>query len=120
MRFVVDECTGPILAKWLRNEGHDVFSVFDQARGLSDDAILNLAVTEKRILITNDKDFGEMAYRSKAFHYGIILLRLDDERSQIKINVVSQLLKSYKDLLHRAFVVVNEDKVRFAHGHNAK
>jgi len=36
MRFLVDECTGPRVAEWLRGENHEVFSVFDEARGMSD------------------------------------------------------------------------------------
>lgn len=40
MRFIVDECTGPTVARWLRGEGHDVFSVYDEARGLTDADIL--------------------------------------------------------------------------------
>jgi predicted nuclease of predicted toxin-antitoxin system len=79
MRFLVDECTGPVLARWLRSEGHDVFSVFEQARGISDVAVIRTASDENRIIITNDKDFGEMAYRNKTLHCGIILLRLADE-----------------------------------------
>lgn len=62
MRFLVDECTGPSVAKWLRNDGHQVFSVFDELRGTSDHELLAKACAEKWILITNDKDFGEMVY----------------------------------------------------------
>ena len=40
MRFLVDECTGPAVARWLRGQKHEVFSVFDQARGVDDDAII--------------------------------------------------------------------------------
>ena len=40
MRFVVDECTGPKVAAWLRSEGHEVFSVFDEARGIEDDKVI--------------------------------------------------------------------------------
>ncbi len=36
MRFLVDECTGPKVAQWLRDQGHEVFSVYDEARGLDD------------------------------------------------------------------------------------
>jgi predicted nuclease of predicted toxin-antitoxin system len=36
MRFLVDECTGPGVARWLTQQGHDVFSVFDDARGGDD------------------------------------------------------------------------------------
>jgi len=115
MRFVVDECTGPLLADWLRKEGHDVLSIFDQARGISDDAVIRLAVSEKRILITNDKDFGEMIFRRNIAHCGIILLRLNDERSEVKINVMGQFLKLYSSILQDAFIVVTEDQVRIAH-----
>jgi len=40
MRFLVDECTGPKVAAWLRAEGHEVFSVFDEARGVEDDQVI--------------------------------------------------------------------------------
>ena len=39
MRFLVDECTGPAVARWLRGQQHDVFSVYEQARGMNDDEI---------------------------------------------------------------------------------
>ena len=56
MRFLVDECTGPAVAAWLRQQGHDVFSVFEGARGSSDDDVLSKADAENRILITNDTE----------------------------------------------------------------
>ncbi len=59
MRLLVDECTGPAVAQWLRDQGHEVFSVFDEARGMGDGDILQKANSENWILITNDKDFGE-------------------------------------------------------------
>jgi len=54
MRFLVDECTGPRVAQWLREAGHDVFSVYEQARGLDDETVIQQADRESRILITND------------------------------------------------------------------
>ncbi len=56
MRFLVDECTGPAVAAWLRGQNHDVFSVFDEARGMDDNDIIQKALQEHWILITNDKD----------------------------------------------------------------
>jgi predicted nuclease of predicted toxin-antitoxin system len=61
MRFLVDECTGPALARWLKSQGHDVFSVYDQARGVDDEYVIRLAYSKNRILITNDKDFLDIA-----------------------------------------------------------
>ncbi len=46
MRFLVDECTGPAVAGWLRDNGHEVYSVFDEARGMADDDIIRKALSE--------------------------------------------------------------------------
>src|SRR6266403_3425258 len=70
MRFLVDECAGPALAHWLRNYKHEVFSVYDEARGLDDDSVIRRAGTENRILITNDKGFGEKVFRAGVTHAG--------------------------------------------------
>lgn len=114
MRFLVDECAGPTVAKWLREQGHEVFSVFDEAKGISDEDVLNMAVAEGRILITNDKDFGEMIFRERRHHKGIIFIRLNDERSANKINVIRHLLENYSERLPGQFVTATETRVRFA------
>ena len=62
MRFLVDECTGPAVAAWLRHQKHEVYSVFEQSRGMSDEDIIQKAASENWILITNDKDFGDKVY----------------------------------------------------------
>lgn len=51
MRFLVDECTGPAVAEWLRQLGHDVYSAYDEARGAADDELLTRAFSENRILL---------------------------------------------------------------------
>jgi predicted nuclease of predicted toxin-antitoxin system len=114
MRFFVDEGTGPAAAAWLREEGYEIFSVFDSARGLDDISIVQKAFSENWILITNDKDFGEKVYREKHPHHGVILLRLDDERSSVKISVLGQLLANHAERLPDQFVVATENTVRFA------
>jgi predicted nuclease of predicted toxin-antitoxin system len=55
MRFIVDECTGPAVAQWLREHDHDVFSVYDEARGMDDLDVVKKASGENRILIANDR-----------------------------------------------------------------
>ncbi len=114
MRFLVDECTGTAVAAWLRAQNHEVFSVFEQSRGMNDEDIIQKAASENRVLITNDKDFGDMVYRDGRLHKGVILLRLYDERSVSKIQIISRLIKNYIDRLPDSFVVVTENQVRFA------
>jgi predicted nuclease of predicted toxin-antitoxin system len=114
MRFLVDECTGPAVAQWLRQAGHEVFSVYEEARGLSDDEVIRKAHLEGWILITNDGDFGQKVYRDEHPHRGVVFLRLQDERTAVKISVIRQLLQLYADRLPDKFVVVSENRVRFA------
>jgi predicted nuclease of predicted toxin-antitoxin system len=112
MRFLVDECTGPAVARWLREQGYDVVSVYDQARASPDDAVIQMASDETRILITNDKHFGENVYRDRRSHCGVVLLRLEDERPSSKIEVMSRLLDLYADKLEGAFIVVSEQRIK--------
>ena len=114
MRFLVDECAGPSLARWLREQGHDVFSVFDQARGINDDEVLQMSFENERILITVDKDFGEKIFREKHSHHGIILLRLNDQRSKSKIAAIERLLTSFATRLSDQFIVVTDTRVRLS------
>lgn len=114
MRFLVDECTGPKVAAWLRQAGYEVFSVFDEARGLTDNKIIAKAYAENWILVTNDKDFGELIFRERRKHRGVIFLRLEDERPANKIAVLAQLLANHSARLPHQFVTVTETKVRFA------
>ncbi len=114
MRFLIDECASPNLAKWLREQGHEVFSVFDQARGISDDDVLKIALENEYILVTTDKDFGGKIYREKHAHNGIILLRLKDERSKNKIAAMERLLTGFSNRINNQFVVVTETRVRIS------
>jgi predicted nuclease of predicted toxin-antitoxin system len=114
MRFLVDESTGPMVAQWLQNQGHEVFSVYNEARGIGDEEIIQKAYDENWILITNDKDFGEKVYRERFQHRGVILLRLKDERSVVKIETLRRLIEQYSENLSDSFVVAREKRVRFA------
>ena len=64
----MDENTGVVVSRWLRGLGHEVFSVYEEARGIDDDTIIQKAFDENWILITSDKDFGEKVYRERYPH----------------------------------------------------
>jgi predicted nuclease of predicted toxin-antitoxin system len=110
MRFLVDECTGPAVARWLRERGHEVFSVYEEARGLDDDEVIHRAFIEGRVLITNDKEFGEKIYREKRPHRGVVLFRLQDERNSSKIAALDRVLANYAERLTDHFVVGHSDE----------
>ena len=108
----MDECTGPAVALWLRRQNHDVISVYDVIRGADDSEVIQNAYDQNRILITNDKDFGELIFRVKKPHKGVILLRLEDERAANKISVLQRLLEKYEKSLPGHFIVATETAVR--------
>ena len=114
MRFLVDENVGPTVAHWLRQQGHEVFSVYEQARGMDDDDVLAKAFAAGWILITSDKDFGEKVYREQRPPRGVVLLRLEDERAISKIATMQRLLARYGEQLPENYVIVTETRVRFA------
>ena len=89
MRFLVDECTGPKVAAWLRSQGYEVLSVFDEDRGNENDVLIQKAHDETWILITNDKDFGEKVFRERRPHRGVIFMSV----LQIKLTFFVGCLK---------------------------
>lgn len=112
MKFLVDECVGSTVALWLKSKGYDVVSVCDECPGITDNQVLKKSLDEGRILITSDKDFGEMVFKKKLEHCGIVLLRLSQENPQNKIKVIDQILNKYSDSLWHNFVVVGETSIR--------
>ena len=76
---------------------------------------MRIATATDRILITNDKDFGEMIFREGKPHKGVILLRLDDESASNKIRVLGLLFAQHFDQLAGNFVVATESTVRIVH-----
>jgi len=114
MRFLVDESAGPAVARGLRESGHEVLSVYEQLRGAQDDALIVKANQEGWILLTTDMDFDEKVYRERRPHKGVVLLRLEDQRWQNRVEAVRRLLEGYPERLPGNFVVVTESHVRFA------
>jgi predicted nuclease of predicted toxin-antitoxin system len=112
LRFLIDECTGTALAAWLAERGHEVFSVFESARGATDDWILQKARDEEMVLVTNDKDFGEKIFRSGETHCGVVLLRLSNQTPSSKIEAFERVLELFSDQLTSSYMVVGDRKVR--------
>src|SRR2546421_3399703 len=77
MRFLADENVSRLVIERLRGEGHDVISVAETKPGAPDDDILKAADAERRILITEDRDFGEMVIRQRLGLCGVIPLEAD-------------------------------------------
>ncbi|MCK4859015.1 MAG: DUF5615 family PIN-like protein [Candidatus Omnitrophica bacterium] len=112
MKFLADENIEKPLVDFLRGKGFDVLYVCEQHKSISDEEVLYLANQEDRILLTNDKDFGELIFLQRKISQGIVLIRLFSENTSDKIVLFNKLLKEYSDKLKRHFVVLTERQVR--------
>lgn len=75
MKFFADECCDTGMVASLRTEGHDVLYILEEEPGLRDELVLQKAYDQRRILLTEDKDFGELVYRLRKPAAGIVLIR---------------------------------------------
>jgi predicted nuclease of predicted toxin-antitoxin system len=112
MKFLVDECCSASLVEELRVHGHDVLYVMEDLRGATDREVLQRAFDEGRILLTEDKDFGELVYRLRLPARGIVLLRFDPAATDLKAHRLRLLLQEDAEKLLGSFTVVDPNKVR--------
>ena len=116
MKFVANENMYFEVVKALRNMGFEVYSIAESNFSINDTAVLKIAFEQNAILLTQDKDFGELVYRFKLPNHGVILLRLNPEIgiSNIIASVIN-LIEKHKSELENAFTVLEKDKVRIKH-----
>lgn len=112
MKFIVDECVGNAVTEWLIKNGYVTISVYDNLQGFPDKIVLEKAFADHRILITSDKDFGEMIFRHQMHHTGIILLRLIHEQPDKKIDILKEILEKHANELEHNFIVATESSIR--------
>jgi predicted nuclease of predicted toxin-antitoxin system len=112
LRLLVDVGVGTAVEAWLRQAGHDVAAVRDRDATMDDTDILSWAVQEQRLVMTMDKDFGELVYRSGQAHAGVLLLRLDQANSQEKVQAVAAIFAQQGGQLAGHFCVYQNGRLR--------
>ncbi|MCA1458549.1 DUF5615 family PIN-like protein [Bradyrhizobium sp. BRP22] len=115
MRWLVDECVGAPLVASLRLLGHDVLYIAEAAAGLSDADVVAFAAREKRILLTEDKDFGELIFRRERTIPGLVLIRIGSENTSLKIERLGTAIERYGEQLFERYLVIEEGRFRSRH-----
>lgn len=108
MRFLVDENLGNRFNNLLLQAGYDATFVGNIMRGFSDNKVLEKAKNEKRVIITDDKDFGELIFRLKMPAIGVILFRTSAKNTEKRFGMVKDIL----DKAEGKFIVVEEGRIR--------
>ncbi|MEN3000287.1 MAG: DUF5615 family PIN-like protein [Armatimonadota bacterium] len=112
MRFLADEGVERAIVEALRANGYDVLWIVEIARGAEDTQVATLALQEQRILITNDKDFGNMVVRQGYALRGVVLLRLPRLSAIQKAERAVQAMQLLGMRVDGHFVVVTEHGIR--------
>ena len=112
MRFLADECCDRELVLALRSAGHDVRYAAETDRGSSDSMLLEMSVSDDRILLTEDKDFGDLAIRRALPVVGVVLVRISSADASKNGRVVL-VLANAGERLSGSYTVIQAKKVRF-------
>jgi predicted nuclease of predicted toxin-antitoxin system len=112
VKFIADVNVEKPLIDYLNEIGYDVTWVADYDCEMLDKDLLRLSKRERRILLTNDKDFGELIYLQKSISAGVILFRVRGQRVEEKKRLIKKLIDQHGNKLSRHFIVITEKKIR--------
>jgi predicted nuclease of predicted toxin-antitoxin system len=111
-RFLADEGVDFRIVAALRGLGYQVQSVAEDSPGIPDAEVFALAVDRDAVLITEDKDFGEMVFQKRLCSQGVLLLRLEGVPATRKLNLMTEAFTAHAANLRGCFSVITERALR--------
>ena len=112
MFILADESVDYRIIRFLRLQSYNVLAIIDNDASITDIEVLEKANEHNALLLTEDKDFGELVFRSKLVHKGILLLRFQEADIDAQNKKVYQLLENHHSQLTNNFSVLSDKKLR--------
>ena len=112
MNLLADESVDKPIVDRLRRDGHTVLYIAELDPSIDDDAVLHWANQNSALLLTADKDFGELVFRMGQIHAGVVLFRLAGLSPETKAGIVSVAFTDRGHELLSAFSVISPGIVR--------
>jgi predicted nuclease of predicted toxin-antitoxin system len=112
MRFLADENVANRIVKWLRDQGNDVLCAAEEKSGRRDPDWLRRAEAEGRLIITSDKDFGDLVFRDGLSSHGVILIRLEKLSMEARLKRLELAWSVVEANPHGCFIVISPRRVR--------
>lgn len=110
--IIIDENVDQVLIDQIGSENYKLFSIREQQPGISDREVIKIAKSKKGLVITEDKDFGELVFSHNIRDCSVIFLRYDkSDYDQIKKNIII-VLKSYYLNPGHFFITITKKKIR--------
>ena len=111
MKFLIDSCVSPQVTVALRAAGHDVVAVSEWTKDPGDEEILAAANRQQRVLITLDLGFGDLIFRDRAAHSGLLRLAAMDPDAQVSA-CLRAVTEAADDLAAGSVAVANRKRTR--------
>ncbi len=112
MIFLADESIDRQIVEAIRRDGYQVLAVAEILPGIPDTQVLSRANDAGAVLLTADKDFGELVFRQHQVHSGVILVRLAGRAPEAKAEIVAAAINAHADEFESGFCVVTGKAVR--------
>jgi predicted nuclease of predicted toxin-antitoxin system len=112
VKILADENVDEPIVAWLRSSGHDVITMRDVAPGASDEDVVRLAEREHAIIVTSDRDFGELVFRRGLRPKGVVYLRLRPCSPEELLASFQRAWRNIEGRVENAFVVVTAGPIR--------
>lgn len=113
MNLLANEGVDRPIVERLRRDGHDVVYVAELSPSITDDEVFQQANDRSALLITADKDFGELVFRQGRLHRGVVLLRLAGLSNATKAEIVAVVFRDRAPELLKAFTVISPGRCAF-------
>ena len=114
MRSLADETCDFAVVRALRDAGHDVVAVVELRPRAEDDAVMDVAVRQQRILLTEDKDFGRLVFASQRTALGVVLIRFPASQRRYLPSAFLDMVRQVGDRLAGRFAVLQPRRVRIS------
>jgi predicted nuclease of predicted toxin-antitoxin system len=113
LSFLADENISPTVVKALRDAGFDVSDIKEKGLfAISDKQVIRKAYAEDRVVLTHDRDFGNLLNNPLTSHKGVVLVRYGDQSPDNVSKRIVPLLESLKGRVKYALVIVTDDAVK--------
>ena len=110
--IIIDENVDQILIDRLASKNYKIISIKDYKRGISDKEVIKLAISKKALIITEDKDFGELVFSHNIKDCSVIFLRYDKmDYGKIEKNIL-KILENYYENPEHFFITITKSKIR--------
>jgi predicted nuclease of predicted toxin-antitoxin system len=114
LRFLADESCDFAAVRALRSDGFDVLSVAEVSQGADDEYVIALALEANRIVLTEDKDFGQLVFATGSKSVGVVLIRFPSRARSALGAEMLELVRKHADRLAGSFVVLQPDRIRIS------